>query len=50
MTSAWTLSLIRIALDNLPLGGEFILALDDARGLFGANDSASRRTSSSMIR
>lgn len=42
MTSAWTLPLIRIELDNLPLGCEFILALDDAASLFGANDSASQ--------
>lgn len=42
MASAWTLPLIRIELDNLPLGCEFILAWDEAAGLFGANDSASR--------
>lgn len=42
MTSAWTLPLIRVELDNLPLGCAFILALDDATALFGANDSASR--------
>jgi len=42
MASALTLPLIRIELDNLPLGCEFILAWDEAAGLFGANDSASR--------
>lgn len=42
MTSAWTLPLVRIALDNLPIGRAFILARDDAARLFGATDSATR--------
>lgn len=45
MASAWTLPLIRIELDSLPLGCEFNLDLDDATRLFGASDSASRLVS-----
>jgi len=45
MTSAWTLPLIRIELDNLPLGCDFALAADDGARLFGTNDAASRLVS-----
>jgi hypothetical protein len=45
MASAWTLPLIRIELDGLPLGCEFILESDDAARLFGASDAASRLVS-----
>lgn len=45
MASAWTLPLIRIELDSLPLGCQFSLDLDDAARLFGASDAASRLVS-----
>jgi hypothetical protein len=37
--------LIRIELDSLPLGCEFILESDDAARLFGSSDTASRLVS-----
>jgi hypothetical protein len=43
MASEWTLPLIRIELDGLPFGCDFILAPDDTERLFGMNSAAARR-------
>ncbi len=43
MASEWTLPLIQIELDGLPLGCDFILAADDTERLFGMNSAAARR-------
>lgn len=43
MASDWTLPLIQIELDGLPLGCDFILAPDDTQRLFGVNNAAARR-------
>lgn len=43
MASEWTLELIRVELDNLPLGCDFILAADDTARLVGMSGTAQRR-------
>ena len=43
MASEWTLPLIQIELDGMPLGCDFILAPDDTERLFGTNNAAARR-------
>jgi hypothetical protein len=43
MASEWTLPLIEIELDGMPLGCDFILAPDDTTRLFGVNSAAARR-------
>lgn len=46
MSSEWTLPLIRLELDGLPLGCDFILALEDTERLFGKRGAAARRIAS----
>jgi hypothetical protein len=43
MASEWTLPLIQIELDGLPLGCDFILAPDDTERLFGTNGASAPR-------